>query len=119
MSETKVKASALPNFFQWAKDLFTPDTVGSLHGKGLVFFKEGRFAEAEKAYEKIIQLDLCSALGWNNKGRALSAMGRHEEALRAYEIASYLDPGSEVARRNRRAVLAKLGRHREAKDLSP
>lgn len=45
----------------------------------------GRYDEAEKAFDKVIELNSSNALAWDGKGASLSRMGKYEEAVKAYD----------------------------------
>ena len=61
---------------------------------GMSLFKLGKYAEALKIVDSILELKPENPTEWSNRGFVLSAMGRNEEALEAYEKALSFDPES-------------------------
>lgn len=76
------------------KELPAPKTAGEWHGMGWWLHIElARYAEAEAAYRRAIELNPKLADPWNNLGGLLQDhLGRYEEAEAAYRQAILLEP---------------------------
>ena len=73
-----------------------------------------RFAEAEEAYAKAIQLDATSAVARMGLGELKIATGRPEEAIRAFELALARQPAMVPAHLGLGNALAVMGRNEQA-----
>jgi len=73
-----------------------------------------RFAEAEVAYRKALELNPRYAFAWINLGNALSGQSRHAEAETAFLSALELDPQDDVAWHYLGNARSALNQHAEA-----
>ncbi|QXJ25837.1 tetratricopeptide repeat protein [Actinomadura graeca] len=81
---------------------------------GSALWELGRFAEAETAERKAIELDPDNAIAHNNFGITLVDLGRFAEAEIVYRKAIELDPDNAVVHTNVGNMLVELGRFAEA-----
>jgi tetratricopeptide (TPR) repeat protein len=82
--------------------------------EGLAHHKAGRYEQALKAYEQIIQLDPGYARAYRSKGDVLFDLRRYEEALDPYQQAIRLAPDHARIHRNIGDILSRLKRYDEA-----
>lgn len=64
---------------------------------GVALFKTGRFAEAEEAFSRALELDKGSAMDLANRGIARKLQGKKKEAAADLEAALQLDPSLSFA----------------------
>jgi tetratricopeptide (TPR) repeat protein len=64
----------------------------SLTQKGDLLYSQGRYAEAQVAYDQAIVLDPYNSHEWNKKGESLFMLGKYVDAVQAFEKAVELDP---------------------------
>ena len=81
---------------------------------GLVFMQEWKWQEAEKEFEKAIELNPSYSAAYNWYGVSLWLTGKYEEAVQKTERASELDPLSPLIASNLFRDLLSLGRRDEA-----
>jgi tetratricopeptide (TPR) repeat protein len=86
----------------------------TLNSYGVYLTSERRFAEADSAFRRSIQLDSTSASSWVRLGNVLSDRGRAGEGEAAYRRALRLDPGSVSGHYNLGLLLEQAGRVAEA-----
>lgn len=67
-----------------------PDTASREHAQELI--EAGRFAEAAKAYEKLVELSPDDANLWRDLGMLYSATEQHEKSISAFNKAVSLRP---------------------------
>ena len=60
--------------------------------KGIELYKQGKFEEAVKAFDKAIEIDPQNAGAWRNKGLALVELEKYDEAVEAFDKAIGLNP---------------------------
>ena len=82
--------------------------------EGNLLFKEKKFHEALKCYEKAVQADPDNPKAWYNQGLALKYLKRSEEAIAAYTQAIELNPDYSIAWSNKGFVFIQLERFEEA-----
>jgi Flp pilus assembly protein TadD len=74
--------------------LFLKDTIKDGHGKrfnkSVALFSQGKYDEANQAYDKAIRLAPNDSWAWTNKGAALKALGRASEVDAAFAKAKEL-----------------------------
>jgi len=63
--------------------------------KGNALYKQGKYAEAIKCYDKAIESNPKHAEAWWSKGHALGNLGKEDEALKCLEKAVEVDPNEE------------------------
>ncbi len=86
-----------------------------IHGmRGLALFDLGRFAEAERAYDRQVKLDPDSAKAWHNRGASRLQVGEPAESLADANEAIRLHPDYALAYFTRAKARAKLGDLKEA-----
>ena len=85
------------------------------HLRGLVEYRLGDLAAANRNYEAALRLQPNDPQILNNRGNALRDLGRTGESLSCYERALALAPGLADAVLNRALLLNDLGRTEEAK----
>jgi tetratricopeptide (TPR) repeat protein len=81
----------------------------------------GNFNEAEKAFDKVIELNSSNAFAWDGKGASLSGMGKYEEAVKAYDRALKLmsdDVFTAGVMQKKAKALENLGRMDEATEVN-
>ncbi len=72
-----------------------PEKINALLEQGDQAFEEGRFEEAMKAYDQVIQLQPRLPMAYNDRGRAYVRLARYEEAIADFKKAIELEPQSE------------------------
>lgn len=82
--------------------------------RGTALFHLGRYAEAERAYSRSIELDPDQPSAWSNRGSARIMMGRVSEALADVNEALRRDPDFALAYYMRAKAKADLGKLEEA-----
>jgi Flp pilus assembly protein TadD len=88
--------------------------VCSYHLLGYTLFELGRFAEAETAYRRAIEIDTDDAIAHNDLGNTLYQLGRFAEAETALRRAIEIDTDYAIAHNNLGYGLYQLGRFAEA-----
>lgn len=91
-----------------------PTNVRLLFVAGLSCAKLGNFKDAQRYYERVIELKPNQAEAHNNLGNILRRIGKRQEALLVYGNALRLAPGYADAGYNHAATLLDLGRSEEA-----
>lgn len=84
--------------------------------RGLALAGEGRFAEAEAAFRRVLEIRPGNARDHANLGGALARQGKLAEALEAYREAIRVEPREPSAHNNLAMALADQGRLDEAAD---
>jgi tetratricopeptide (TPR) repeat protein len=79
-----------------------------------IAFSEGRYAEAEQAYRKLLETSPNDASLHSSLAGALGALGRYDEALVEIDAAIRLAPVNPEPYHNRAVVLEKKGQRDEA-----
>jgi len=74
----------------------------------------GQHEEANRCYDRALELLPQNAGIWNNKGFCLSKLGQHDEAIRCYDRALELDPKDAGIWNNKGSCLSNLGQNRKA-----
>jgi tetratricopeptide (TPR) repeat protein len=67
-------------------------TAEDWFNKGTALGKQGKYDEANKAFDEAIRLDPNHAVLWYNKGFALDEQGKLDEAIKAYDEALRQNP---------------------------
>jgi tetratricopeptide (TPR) repeat protein len=80
----------------------------------MTHFREGRPAEAERAYRKALAMVPHDPAVTHNLGVAIAAQGRDRDALRCFDEALKTDPGFVSAHYNRAVALMALGERQPA-----
>lgn len=86
----------------------------NLLARAVALHKEGKLAEAEKLYDKVLKHNPASGDALNLKGVIATTRGQHAAALKLLDRAVALMPAYPDAHFNRAAPLAALGRDEEA-----
>jgi tetratricopeptide (TPR) repeat protein len=81
---------------------------------GQDYLQQGRFADAEREFEKAVAVKPGAPAGHANRGAALAALGRPQEAAAEYRRAVALEPYEGLHHFNLANVLRELGWHDEA-----
>lgn len=81
----------------------------AFHTKGFIFYKQGKYDEALRYYDKAITIKPDYADAWNSKGLSLFILGKHEEAIKCYDKAIEIDPYDPDKWYTRAKHKAKLG----------
>ncbi len=88
--------------------------AAALVEEGIVHFRAGRRAQAERSFRRAIHGDRSSISAWMSLGTVLGASGRHNAALSCYDRILRLNPGPSDMRADtlaaRANALAALGR---------
>lgn len=87
----------------------SPNKARPYHSFGLALFREGRYAEALKFYEKAIARDPSHYTSYVNKGMTLEALKNTEEAVKCYEAAVRMNPKNPVPYVNLGAIYQQKG----------
>jgi len=82
--------------------------------KGVSFDRLGRYEDAIRCYDKVLELEPRDAKAWNNKGSSLASLGRYDEAIRCCDKALELEPRLAQAWSNKGLSLANLNCYDEA-----
>jgi len=91
-----------------------PEDVSAHENCADILFDLGRFAEAQRHYEQILQIEPGKALHHNVMGCILAARGDSTNAITEFKAALKLEPALASANRNMAAILARLGMTAEA-----
>ena len=76
-------------------------------------YKREKFAEARRAYLKLLQLDTKSITGWRGLGKSLLGLGKYEYAEIAIRKAIHFSPADKIDNRYCPG-LALLGQNQES-----
>ncbi|RNJ77249.1 MAG: tetratricopeptide repeat protein [Nitrosopumilus sp. H13] len=79
-----------------------------------LLFRQKRYKEAIKCYDKAIEIDPSDSMVFYRKGDALVKMGKHEEAVMCYDKAIEIDPSDSMVFYRKGIALTRLGKHEEA-----
>jgi len=82
--------------------------------KGLIKNSAGKYEEAIKIYNVVLEKDQNNIIAMNNKGDSLNNLGRYEEAIAWLDKAIHLNPNYLPALINRGNALMFLGKYEEA-----
>ncbi len=82
--------------------------------KGVELLDQGRYDEANRAFDKVIEANPKDKHAWYNKGNALENLGNYDEAIKAYEEAIRIDPQYADAWINKGQALSIQGKHDDA-----
>jgi Flp pilus assembly protein TadD len=85
-----------------------------LNAHGIAAVREGRTAEAERAFLAALEADPKSPKARNNLGILYRRLGRTEEAIVMYGQAIALDPANPVPHKNLGLIYEEQGRRAEA-----
>ena len=93
--------------------LFSKYKKNSLIKKAYKLFNQGKYQEALKCYDEILETDSTYTDAWFGKGVVLGEYGRHHEALEAYDKALELDPEYIDVWYNKALLLGEFGKYSE------
>ena len=79
---------------------------------GNAYMAQGKFGNAEVAYERAVTLDPTSAESYNNLGEALGELKQYPRALEAFNKATSLDPKLLKAKYNQAVSYDRMGNFR-------
>lgn len=91
-----------------------PSDLGKRKDLGYLNFQAGRFPEAIREFERVIERDPLSVFSWHNLGLSWNLLGKTDKAAVAYREAIEADPGHAPSLSNLAVVLANAGRAGEA-----
>lgn len=91
-----------------------PDQADALHGMGMIFAQQRRYAEAVPYLEKALHFAPYIAEFHNNLGNAYKAVSKPEKALQHYREALRLKSPYPEAHNNLGTLLYRIGRYDEA-----
>ena len=91
-----------------------PGDLGRRKDLGYLNFQAGRFQEAIREFERVIEGDPRSVFSWHNLGLSWNLLGETDKAAVAYREAIEADPGHAPSLSNLAVVLANAGRAGEA-----
>ncbi|MDE0626441.1 MAG: tetratricopeptide repeat protein [Bryobacterales bacterium] len=91
-----------------------PGDLGKRKDLGYLNFQAGRFPEAIREFERVIERDPRSVFSWHNLGLSWNLLGETDKAAVAYREAIEADPGHAPSLSNLAVVLANAGRAGEA-----
>lgn len=77
-------------------------------------FNQGKYEEAIKNYNKIIEIDSDFFKAWLSKGLALQNLGKNEEAIICYDKCIEMNPRNSWPWNNKGSALISLGKYNEA-----
>ena len=77
-------------FFLFIPLLVEAKTADEWLNEGNQLGQAGNYAEAIKAFDEALKINIQFAEAWNNKGIALNNLGRNDEAIKALDEASKL-----------------------------
>lgn len=82
--------------------------------KGLDFINQGKYEDAIKCFNKVLDSDSRNVKAWNNKGIVLTKLDKNEEALKCYDRSLEIDPDYFNTWYNKAIMLKNLGKNKEA-----
>jgi tetratricopeptide (TPR) repeat protein len=91
LEETGAPASQVIEAYLKVLEL-NPDAAGALVNLGTIYYRQRKFAEAEKYYRQAIEADPSYPLAQFNLGNLYDEQGRVVEALEHYRSALHLNP---------------------------
>ena len=68
------------------------DNKKDIFKEGYDLYKLGKFEEAIKCYDEVLNIDPKDIDALNNKGIALGKLGKLDEAIKCYDKASKINP---------------------------
>jgi tetratricopeptide (TPR) repeat protein len=83
---------------------------------GRTYIATGKYDEAVKCFDWVLEQNPNNAEAWNGKGTALTASEKSEDAIACFDMALQLNPDLAFAWRNKGKALDKLGRDGEAQE---
>jgi len=72
--------------------LASTDNKKDIFKEGYDLYKLGKFEEAIKCYDEVLNIDPKDIDALNNKGIALGKLGKLDEAIKCYDKASKINP---------------------------
>ncbi|HJN57701.1 MAG: tetratricopeptide repeat protein [Nitrososphaerales archaeon] len=72
--------------------MVSTDSKKDIFKEGYDLYKLGKFEEAIKCYNKVLDIDPKDIDALNNKGIALGKLGKLDEAIKCYDKASKINP---------------------------
>jgi tetratricopeptide (TPR) repeat protein len=92
-----------------------PKHIGILNNLGIVLWKMGRGAEAEKVVRETIKIDPNNSISWNHLGAVqFFWQNKPKNAEKSFEKAILLDPGNDSAWNNMAEMQSCVSRHVDA-----
>lgn len=91
LEETGAPAAQVIETYLKVLDL-NPEAAGALVNLGTIYYRQHRFAEAEKYYRQAVAADPSYPLARFNLGNLYDEMGRSAEAMEHYRLALQLNP---------------------------
>ena len=88
----------------------TNSEIIELSTVGISLLQQGKFNDAIRYFDKILEIDPYDSIALGNKGAALTQLNRHEEALQVYNKALEIDPKNTSILNNKAATLFEIGR---------
>lgn len=98
-------------------EILNPNNVAAIMGLADLYSRESNYAEAEKRYRRVIELDAKNFDTHNNYAEMLQKSGRLSEALEEYRAAVLINPTSAEVSNNLGVILRDLGEYDEALGL--
>lgn len=119
------KASALENLGQLKEATILlnaaissdPKNADAWYNLGVIHFKEARYTDALKAYEKAAELNPVNPKAFINKGVTQRILGRYNEALESYDKAIKLNPENPIPYHNKGLLHAFMGKYQQSLNL--
>jgi len=91
-----------------------PDNPEAQYGMGLLYQRQKKYAEAEQAFEGVLQLDSTYADAYNSLGSIYDMREDLDQALKYYSLAVKYNPVDDKAYFNMGGILYEKGRIEEA-----
>lgn len=95
---------------KWRRDNFTSEWMD----RGYHLADQGKYHEADKSFEKLLELSPYYAPAWSSKGYCLEQLGKYHEAIESYDNYLELIPDRKHGWESKGRVLEKLGEYDEA-----
>jgi tetratricopeptide (TPR) repeat protein len=78
------------------------------YNKGTTLVDLGKYSEALKYLDRVLEIFPNFATAWNNKGVALEELGNLSKAIECYDRVLEINPNDALARNNKRTAQSKL-----------
>jgi tetratricopeptide (TPR) repeat protein len=91
-------------------------TSDDLNKTGIIFFNNGKYAEAILCFNKSLTLNPGNSKSWYNKGLVLKKIGNYDAALFCYDQALMINPNFLSALNSKANLLSLCGLYQKARE---